>query len=86
MDEEGAPGACACHNHALPLPIPEQPLRVLVVEDDEILAAGLGEGLERGGFQVDRLGAAEPALGCWPPQPMMWRLWIWACRAWMGLV
>lgn len=36
-------------------------MRVLVVEDDLILAEGLVEGLERGGFQVDHLGAAEPA-------------------------
>jgi DNA-binding response OmpR family regulator len=38
-------------------------MRVLVVEDDVTLAAGLVEGLEREGFQVDHLGAAEPAEG-----------------------
>ena len=36
-------------------------MRVLVVEDDVTLAAGLVEGLERESFQVDHLGAAEPA-------------------------
>jgi len=38
-------------------------LRILVVEDDVLLAAGLVEGLEREGFRVDQLGAAEPAEG-----------------------
>ena len=38
-------------------------MRVLVVEDDLTLAAGLLEGLEREGFRVDHLGAAEPAEG-----------------------
>jgi len=36
-------------------------VRILVVEDDKTLAAGLVEGLEREGFMVDRLEAAEPA-------------------------
>src|SRR5574343_335769 len=36
-------------------------MRLLVVEDDPTLATGLVEGLEREGFQVDRLEAAEPA-------------------------
>jgi len=36
-------------------------MRVLVVEDDVTLAAGLVEGLERESFKVDHLGAAEPA-------------------------
>ncbi|WP_079432979.1 response regulator [Zoogloea sp. LCSB751] len=36
-------------------------MRILVVEDDKTLAAGLVEGLEREGFMVDRLEAAEPA-------------------------
>ena len=38
-------------------------MRVLVVEDDLTLAAGLVEGLERAGIRVDLLGAAEPAEG-----------------------
>jgi len=38
-------------------------MRVLVVEDDATLAAGLVEGLERAGLQVDHLEAAEPAEG-----------------------
>lgn len=38
-------------------------MRVLVVEDDLTLAAGLVEGLERAGVRVDLLGAAEPAEG-----------------------
>jgi len=38
-------------------------MRVLVVEDDLTLAAGLVEALEREGFRVDHLGAAEPAEG-----------------------
>lgn len=36
-------------------------MRLLVVEDDLTLAAGLVEGLGREGFQVDHLEAAEPA-------------------------
>lgn len=36
-------------------------MRILVVEDDKTLAAGLVEGLEREGFMVDSLEAAEPA-------------------------
>lgn len=36
-------------------------MRLLVVEDDLTLAAGLIEGLGREGFQVDHLAAAEPA-------------------------
>ena len=36
-------------------------MRVLLVEDDALLAQGIREGLERGGFSVDRLAAAEPA-------------------------
>ncbi len=38
-------------------------MRVLVVEDDLTLAAGLVEGLEQAGVRVDLLGAAEPAEG-----------------------
>lgn len=38
-------------------------MRVLVVEDDVTLAAGLIEGLAREGFQVDHLDSAEPAEG-----------------------
>lgn len=38
-------------------------MRVLVVEDDASLAAGLVESLERESYQVDHLGAAEPAEG-----------------------
>ena len=38
-------------------------MRVLVVEDDVTLAAGLVEGLERESFRVDHLSAAEPAEG-----------------------
>lgn len=36
-------------------------MRVLLVEDDAALAAGIVEGLERAGMSVDHLGAAEPA-------------------------
>jgi len=44
------------------LPISGQPsMRVLLVEDDALLAQGIREGLERGGFSVDHLAAAEPA-------------------------
>lgn len=35
-------------------------MRVLLIEDDIMLADGLREGLEKGGFSVDHLGAAEP--------------------------
>jgi len=38
-------------------------MRVLLVEDDALLAQGIREGLERGGFSVDHLAAAEPAEG-----------------------
>jgi DNA-binding response OmpR family regulator len=37
-------------------------MRILLVEDDALVAAGLREGLGRQGFVVDHLGAAEPAL------------------------
>nr|WP_211218416.1 response regulator [Tepidiphilus margaritifer] len=36
-------------------------MRVLLVEDDAALAAGIVEGLERAGMSVDHLDAAEPA-------------------------
>lgn len=36
-------------------------MRVLLVEDDKMLADSICEGLEKGGFSVDHLGAAEPA-------------------------
>lgn len=36
-------------------------MRILLVEDDTMLAESICEGLEKGGFTVDRLGAAEPA-------------------------
>lgn len=36
-------------------------MRILVVEDDETVAAGLLEGLAGAGFTVDRVAAAEPA-------------------------
>ena len=36
-------------------------MRALLVEDDTLLAESLCEGLEKGGFSVDHLGAAEPA-------------------------
>jgi len=37
-------------------------MRLLLVEDDDVLSAGLAEALGREGFRVDALGAAEPAL------------------------
>lgn len=37
-------------------------MRLLLVEDDELLSAGLCEALGRGGYEMDHLGAAEPAL------------------------
>ena len=36
-------------------------MRILLVEDDTMLAESICEGLEKGGFTVDRLPAAEPA-------------------------
>jgi len=36
-------------------------MRILLVEDDTMLADSVCEGLEKGGFTVDHLGAAEPA-------------------------
>jgi len=36
-------------------------MRILLVEDDSLLAMGLKEGLERNGFTVHHLAAAEPA-------------------------
>jgi DNA-binding response OmpR family regulator len=36
-------------------------MRILLVEDDVMLAESICEGLEKGGFSVDHLGAAEPA-------------------------
>lgn len=36
-------------------------MRILLVEDDLLLAEGIREGLEKGGFAVDHLAAAEPA-------------------------
>ena len=37
-------------------------MRLLLVEDDDVLSAGLAEALGREGFRVDALSAAEPAL------------------------
>lgn len=37
-------------------------MRILLVEDDLLLAAGTREGLEKAGFAVDHAAAAEPAL------------------------
>ena len=37
------------------------PMRILLVEDDLLLADGIREGLEKSGFTVDHLAAAEPA-------------------------
>lgn len=37
-------------------------MRVLIVEDDPLLGAGLATGLRQDGFTADWLGAAEPAL------------------------
>ncbi|WP_295004860.1 response regulator [uncultured Dechloromonas sp.] len=37
-------------------------MRILLVEDDTLLADSIREGLEKGGFAVDRLNAAEPAV------------------------
>jgi DNA-binding response OmpR family regulator len=36
-------------------------MRILLVEDDPLVAVGLAEGLDRHGFAVDHLTAAEPA-------------------------
>lgn len=36
-------------------------MRVLLIEDDTMLAESICEGLEQGGFSVDHVGAAEPA-------------------------
>lgn len=36
-------------------------MRILLVEDDTMLAESICEGLEKGGFTIDHLGAAEPA-------------------------
>lgn len=37
-------------------------MRILLVEDDNLLADSIREGLEKGGFAVDHLNAAEPAV------------------------
>lgn len=37
-------------------------MRILLVEDDTLLADSIREGLEKGGFAVDHLNAAEPAV------------------------
>lgn len=37
-------------------------MRILLVEDDTLLADSIREGLEKGGFTVDHLDAAEPAV------------------------
>ncbi len=37
-------------------------MRILLVEDDTLLADSIREGLEKGGFAVDHLNAAEPAI------------------------
>ena len=36
-------------------------MRILLVEDDHMLAESICEGLEKGGFAIDHLSAAEPA-------------------------
>jgi DNA-binding response OmpR family regulator len=36
-------------------------MRILLIEDDTMLAGSICEGLEKGGFTVDHLNAAEPA-------------------------
>lgn len=36
-------------------------MRILLIEDDPMVASGIQEGLEKAGFSVDRLDAAEPA-------------------------
>lgn len=36
-------------------------MRILLVEDDPMVADGIREGLEKAGFAVDHVGAAEPA-------------------------
>lgn len=36
-------------------------MRILLIEDDKLLAVGLQEGLEQYGYRVDHLAAAEPA-------------------------
>jgi len=38
-------------------------MRILLVEDDALLPQGLREALSQAGFEMDHLGAAEPALG-----------------------
>lgn len=37
-------------------------MRILLIEDDELLPIGLQEALGRAGYEMDHLGAAEPAL------------------------
>jgi DNA-binding response OmpR family regulator len=37
-------------------------MRILLVEDDELLISGLREALGQAGYELDHLGAAEPAL------------------------
>ncbi|QID18338.1 response regulator transcription factor [Nitrogeniibacter mangrovi] len=38
-------------------------MRLLLVEDDAMIAAGIGEVVEREGWRIDLLEAAEPAIG-----------------------
>jgi DNA-binding response OmpR family regulator len=37
-------------------------MRVLLIEDDELLASGLQQAFAQAGYETDHLGAAEPAL------------------------
>jgi len=46
-------------------------MRLLLVEHDDVLSAGLAEALGREGFRVDALGAAGPAAGT-VPRPQTW--------------
>lgn len=46
-------------------------MRVLVVEDDDAIAEPLGRGLEREGFQVDRVATGEAALASEVPDVVL---------------
>lgn len=37
-------------------------MRILLIEDDELLASGLQQAFAKAGYETDHLGAAEPAL------------------------
>ena len=60
-------------------------MKILFVEDDKIIAAGLCYSLQQEGYDVTHCLGVESARAALNEQSLVWRSLIWGCRTGAGM-